>query len=254
MPESENLPNKPLAEAILEVKWGEPNQRDPAYPIMVGRLYDEVREQYPATEELPLAQFPPELAVHIPRHRFRAAEGGWPLVQIGPGIVTLNDTENYRWPDFRQRALELHPAVTKTHPTPDALDITSLKLQYIDAVSFDFEVADVRAFLKTKLHIDVSIPGPLFEGQPVGDRPADARVQLTFPANLPSGRVQLSVSTGRKNDRPAVIWHTLLWSVGQDAKAGWRDFERWLDAAHGILDHWFFALVQGDLLEEFRKQ
>ena len=60
------LKNKPLAEAIFELRWElqEPAQGmkvDPHYKILIGVMYDKVEDE-------------------------------WPLIKIGPGIITLNDT------------------------------------------------------------------------------------------------------------------------------------------------------------------
>ena len=249
----DHLPSKPLVETILEVKWGAPDQPDPAYPLIVGRLYEKVQDTYGATEDLPLAQLPPSIAVHIPRHRFRVAENAWPLVQIGPGVAVLNDTEGYTWEGFRRRAVEFFPRLQEAHPRGGLLDITSLKLEYIDAIEFDHERKDVLEFVRDKLHVRLAPPAVLFDGQPVESRPEHALVQLAFATSDPKGRIQVTARTGRKEDRPAVILNTSVLSTGADAKEGWQRFGGWLDGAHAIIRHWFFALVQGDLLEEFRR-
>lgn len=250
----DHLPSKPLVETILEIKWGEPTRPDPAYPVIVGRLYEKVKDRYGVIEDLALAQFPPAVAVHIPRHRFRTTENGWPLVQIGPGVAVLNDTGKYNWKDFKRKALEFFPDVRDAHPQPAELDISSLKLEYIDAVDFDFLTTDVRSFLRNKLHVSIKLPQNVFQDQPVQDRPAYALVQLAFPTGSPKGRIQLSLSTGQKEGKPAVVMQTFVMSTGPDAQEGWGSFEGWLDGAHQIIRHWFFALVQGDLLEEFLRQ
>jgi uncharacterized protein (TIGR04255 family) len=247
----DHLPNKPLVEAILEVKWGSPDKPDPGYPMIVGRLYEKVRGEYPYVQDLELAQFPPGVAVHIPRHRFRTAENRWPLVQIGPGVAVLNDTEQYAWEDFRRRATAFFPQVREALPRPDELDITSLKLQYIDAVEVDYSATDVQAFLRDKLHISVKLPESLFEGQPLLSRAAHAVMELAFPSSSPAGRIELSVRTGQKEGLPALILQTSVWSPGTDASSGWESFGEWLDAAHRVIRHWFFALIEGDLERQF---
>lgn len=247
----DHLPNKPLVETILEVKWGAPDRPDPAYPMIVGRLYERVRDEYAEVEDLPLAQLPAVVAVQVPRHRFRVAKGQWPLVQIGPGVAALNDTEGYSWRTFRDRALDFFPHLKCAHPQPDEMPITSLRLEYIDAVEFDFSEADLRSFLRDKLHISVGLPETVFEGQPVDNRPKQAVVQLAFPTRAPAGLMQLSVRTGTHEGQPAVIINTSVSSAEADAVAGWHAPAVWLDAAHGLIRHWFFALVQGDLLQEF---
>jgi len=250
----DHLPNKPLVEAILEVKWGSPDKPDPAYPMIVGRLYEKVRDEYPFVQDLELAQFPPGIAVHVPRHRFRKAENEWPLVQIGPGVAALNDTEQYTWQDFRRRATGFFPKVKEAHPRPDELELTSLKLQYVDALEVDYLAADVQAFLRDKLHISVVLPDSLFERQPVAKRAAHAVVELAFPLSSPAGRVELSVRTGHKEGNPALILQTSVWSTGADANTGWGSFGDWLDAAHSVIRHWFFALIEGDLERQFLGQ
>lgn len=247
----DNLPNKPLVETFLEIKWGEPGRPDPAYPLIVGRLYEKMKDPYRAIQDLDLAQFPPALAVHVPRHRFRVGENQWPLVQIGPGIAAVNDTENYSWSDFRARALVLLVSLREVHPQGDEMPITGLKLEYIDAIEFDFEVGDVRPFLREKLRIVLALPDAVFDGQPVDDRPKHTVVQLAFPTRSPRGLIQFSVRTGAKEGRPALILNTSVASAGDDAADGWRELGTWLDGAHNIIRHWFFTLVQGQLLKEF---
>jgi len=249
----DSLPNKPLVEAILEVKWGDPGLPDPAYPMIVGRLYESVKAEYGVVEDLELAQFPPGLAVHVPRHRFRVGPNEWPLVQIGPGVAALNDTQAYTWQDFRRRALDFFPRLKKVHPDSDELRFTSVKLQYFDAIEFDFRNGDVKQFLRDKLHLQAGLPDVLFSGQPIERNPMHAALQLGFATSEPKGRIQLGVSTGHREDKPAVILDTAVASVGEEAEGARRDFESWLDSAHSLIHHWFFALIQGDLLEEFQR-
>jgi uncharacterized protein (TIGR04255 family) len=94
------LRNKPLLEAIFELRWELQEQApglklDPHYKILIGSLYDRVKDEYPFHEELPTATIPDEISGYIVKHRFRKSENGWPLIQLGPGVVTLNDTEGY---------------------------------------------------------------------------------------------------------------------------------------------------------------
>lgn len=249
--EHDNLPNKPLVEALLEVKWGRPDQPDPSYPMIVGRLYERLKDNYPFIEDLPLSDAPPQIAVQSVRHRFRASKSGWPLVQVGPGVITLNYTESYTWSDFLERAEVLLQHLRQSIPPYAEQDISSLKLQYIDAIEFDYEGGDPLEFLRSKLHIGLEVPQSLFEGQPIDKQPAGVALQIEFPVTEPSGRVELRVSTGRRNQSPAILWHTTMTTAGPDAREQSANFGDWLSAAHKVTHHWFFALVQGDLLKGF---
>jgi len=99
------LSKKPLVEAIFELRWKlqEPTpgiKIDPNYKLLVGGIYDKIRQSYPFYEQLPTSALPDEIAAYVVQHRFRKATDGWPLVQIGPGVITVNDTEGYTWDDF----------------------------------------------------------------------------------------------------------------------------------------------------------
>ena len=96
------LQNKPLVEAIFELRWKLEERSpgikiDPHYKILVGAMYEKVKDRYPFPEQMPTVNIPDEMAAHVVQHRFRKAENEWPLVQVGPGIVTLNDTHGYTW-------------------------------------------------------------------------------------------------------------------------------------------------------------
>jgi hypothetical protein len=105
------LKNKPLVEAIFELRWElqehEPGMKiDPHYKILIGRIYDRINRvsaEYPFHEPLATATIPDEMVGYVVQHRFRKGENEWPLIQIGPGVITLNDTKGYVWEDFEER-------------------------------------------------------------------------------------------------------------------------------------------------------
>src|SRR5437870_557567 len=103
IPEPRELRHKPLAEAIFELRWALGTgsstgfEHDPGFRIFLGRYYDRVHQQYPFVVDLPTAQVPEDMTAHVVRHQFRARQNGWPLTQIGPGILTVNHNEEYTW-------------------------------------------------------------------------------------------------------------------------------------------------------------
>lgn len=105
---AKQLKDKPLVEAILEISWalrGRPPgpQTDPHYKLLLGWLFDRVISDYPSYEQMLAANVPDELVDDVVQHRFRVSETGWPLVQIGPGVFSVNSTADYTWWDFRVR-------------------------------------------------------------------------------------------------------------------------------------------------------
>src|SRR5690242_14184345 len=102
-----DLPRKPLIEAILEIKWQLVDGKDPLHPLYVGALASLVAKDYPFREQLPAYLVPDDITPQVVKFRFRAAPGGWPVVQAGPGIASLNFTKDYTWPSFQNAAENL---------------------------------------------------------------------------------------------------------------------------------------------------
>ena len=255
--ESDDLKNKPLIEAILEVRWQLQERAadvkvDPHYKILVGRLFDKVRENYPYHEQLPSADIPDEITGYMVKHRFRVGRDGWPLIQVGPGILTLNDTTGYTWRDFRTKALEAVGWLFEAHPEPSELKLNGLLLRYIDAVAYDYTSNDILAFLKEKMRISFSLPESLFEGSRVQSVPTGLNWHTSFKCSDPPANVHLRLATGRKHQGPGFIWETQVQALGADVPEMPAGFGAWLDGSHEITHAWFFRLIEGDLERSFR--
>ncbi len=252
MPKIRQLPNKPLVEAILELQWHvSPEQGDPHYTLFPGRLYDRVASSYPFHEPLPTSIIPQPVIQNIVQHRFRSKEDGWPLIQVGPGIVTLNDTESYTWPDFGEWAKELVQNVFKSYPKPEGLRIISLLLRYIDAVEFDYNKSNVFGFLEEKLKTKIALPSKLFNDVPVTGMPVGFNFQAVFPVTLPKGAITVRFATGTRHEKPSLIWETAVISRGADVPTMPDGFGEWVEAAHRLTDDWFFKLIEGGLERRF---
>lgn len=250
------LKNKPLIEAIFEVRWHlegkKPDpQIDPNYKLLLGRLFDRMLKDYPEHEQLATANMPDELFGHIVQHRFRVAPKSWPLVQVGPGIFTVNSTAEYKWPDFRRRVLSAIKKLYNAHPKINDLKINQLVLRYIDAIDFDYDAGNVFEFLKEKLKIDISVPDDLFKGNSIGNSPSGFTWQCSYKCEKPNGNVHMRFATGQREKTPALIWETTVESTGDGLPKTLRDYNGWIDAAHKITDDWFFKLIKGDLERTF---
>jgi uncharacterized protein (TIGR04255 family) len=266
-----DLKNKPLVEAILEIMWRlddvpglvqmtGPAQslaqmmvpgRDPHYPILLGRLFDRFQKEYPFHEQLFTATLPDEMLGHVVQHRFRSAKDEWPLVQVGPGVFTFNDTHGYTWTDFQQRAKEAVERLYGAHPSAAEFRIQSLVLRFIDAVEYNYKGENALDFLSDKMKVGISLPDSLFQSTGVERRPQTFSWQATFQCSTPPGSVHVSFATGQKEDKPAILWETTVQSVGDDLPNMPDGFPSWIDAAHEITDDWFFKLIEGELMRRF---
>lgn len=246
------LQKKPLVEAILELKWHVDTDRgDPNYSIFVGKFYDLLKSKYPYHEQLPTSMIPEQMAANIVQHRFRVGENEWPLVQAGPGIVTVNDTDNYTWDDFGIRANEVVKSIFRAYPNPDELRVTSLVLRYIDSDDFDYLDNNAFVYLRDKLKVNVVIPPQLFENVSVRELPKGFNFQVAYATQKPRGTITLRFATGKRRRKRSIVWQTAVASVSEDLPSLPRGFKAWVEAAHLITDDWFFKLIEGELERKF---
>lgn len=252
MPLIRALPNKPLVEAILELRWQTVNaEGDPHYILFVGKLYDQVKSEYPFHEQLPAAQVPIQIAGNIVQHRFRKDEGKWPLLQVGHGIITINDTEGYSWGDFSERAKSFVKTVYEVHPKSESLKIDRLTLRYIDAFDHDMEQEDSFEYLREKLKCTISLPTQLFEDTSVINRPQGFVLTTTFKTEQPKGKITVRFGSGEHKGKHALIMETGVSSGKDEMSEMPGGFEEWLEKAHSLTDDWFFKFIEGELERRF---
>jgi len=257
MPDRITLTRKPLVEAIFELQWELPSQdggvsMDPHYKLLVGQIYEKVKNKYAFHESLPMAAIPAEITGGgMVQHRFRVAENGWPLIQVGPGVITLNDTENYSWKDFRTRILFLLRHFFQAHPQPEELRLTKLLLRYIDAIEFDY-TNDVLEFLNDKMKIGVNFDKAFFVKSSIKNLPLGLDLRFAFECKKPRGALNARFARGLKRGKDALIWETMVQSSGETAQSYRNKIEDWVKQAHTATDDWFFRMIDGELREKFK--
>ena len=251
MDQHRHLPKKPLLEALLEVKWGTEGEMDPGFHLLVGRLYERLQSDYPDVVDLPISNFPPALMTHVVRHQFRRTKNGWPLVQIGPGILTVNETDSYTWDNFSSRCRDVLPKLFDAHPSGDKLPISQLLLRYINGVDLDYIREDVIEFLHKNMRTDLALPKSVFADGQVDPKPLEFGLRMSFPAASPKGMLTVHINTGEIKKRPGIVWELLFRSVRPDLQGKPAEFDAWLEGAHNTVERWFFELSKGPLLERF---
>jgi uncharacterized protein (TIGR04255 family) len=261
IPARRPLKKKPLIEAIFELRWDlveGPKQGlkiDPAFRIFTGRYYDQIKTRYPHFQELPASEVPEAMVPYVARHQFWTGKGQWPVTQIGPGLLSVNETDGYLWDSFRPLLVDAFNALFKSYPTELVkLRVNQLELRYIDSVQFIPEQSKVAVlpFLLDSLHTRIDIDPILFADDPKrADSPSAVTISLTYPTSKPKGHVMLSMGNGLKGELPSIIWETKVTSVIEGTTIDLPGFEHWLDEAHAVSDEWFFALVRGKLLDSF---
>jgi len=252
------LSNKPLVEAIFELRWnledrGKGMLVDPHYKLLIGQIYEAIADTYPEHKQLSAANIPEDMAAYVVQHQFRSAHTGWPLVQIGPGVITLNDTEDYSWPDFHNRVSNLIGVFAGKYPhSENDISLNSVLLRYIDAEEFDFQRENPWDFLRSKLKVGIDLPEELFDGAGVVNKPLAFDLKFTFPSSRPKGAAHLRFVRGTTNKREALIWETQVQSLREDTPDKLDQLLQWVDEAHNLTHDWFFKMIEGELLEKYR--
>ena len=146
------------------------------------------------------------------------------------------------WTDFTV------PILTRS----TALRIGSLQLRYIDAISFDFESADVFQFLAENLKITLAFSPDLFTDVPVKAAPKGLNAMFEFATENPPGTLRIRLARGKRQDTDALILEMVLISEDTDTPDMPAGFATWLDAAHNVIHDTFFKMVEGRLEEQFQ--
>jgi uncharacterized protein (TIGR04255 family) len=257
VPTPHELPNKPLVEAIFELRWQLSPQQgglvhiDPGFQIFLGRFYDKVQTNFPAIINLPTAQIPEEMVSYAVRHQFRPAPNNWPLVQVGPGIITVNETHGYTSSSFKNLVGRTVSALFEAYPTNLAeLRPINLSLRYMNAVSYlDSNPSEVINFLQSHLHTGIEVDSKLYEGDIVGN--ADQiNLTLNFPVRKHGAQLSLGFASGTSKGEDALIWQ-LAMATADTVPQTLDQIVEWVKTAHRLIEQWFFTLSRGKLYSIF---
>lgn len=210
------------------------------YAYLPGELHALLKDSYPVRESLPAVLLPVDQARGLVAHRFRVAPGEHPLVQVGPGVLTVNTTDaSYEWSDFEKRSLFVVEQFLRVYQSLSG--VLSLNLLYLDFLPFDFEQSDIQAYLRSHLHISLE---QRFFQSPV---PAKG-IHLTLPFQTPHGHFTVSVQQANHLNQQGLM---LQFSMRHQSSSELPAIHAWLDQAHQICSQAFKDMTHGELYESF---
>lgn len=260
-PADMKLNNPPLAEAWLEIRWQleqfgpSPDlMRDPAFPFSLGIFYTNIKERFSHRKDLVASAAPQDMLPYVVRHQFRPGENEWPLIQLGPGVATVNFTSPYTWNEFQDLSLYLRSGIVEAY-RESGIKTSVVTLRYRNADEFQYGSNNLLDYLRDNLNTSISLPA-FIPGYPASSGiPSSANILLTFDLKEPKGTGSLRLVTGTRNQDQAelLVSQFEVSSGGKDVPDIWsgKEFGTWLELAHSVIHEWFFALIEGPLFEKF---
>jgi uncharacterized protein (TIGR04255 family) len=182
------------------------------------------------------------LLVQKPVHRFRQSQNGYPLVQIGPGIITLNTLDAlYDWDkDFAKRCNQITSTFFKIYQAAEN-DKFQPTLIYIDFLQLDEENESVIEYINRRLSLKIS---PSFEPD---CQPTRFNLGLEYKTN--GGDIIFTLNLGNHNDKIGLLMQSNL--RGEEF-ASKDNVVKWLEDAHTQSTKLFKEVTKGKLYDSFK--
>lgn len=216
------LPKAPLLEVIFEIKWDITNNNDIVkFQYLHGDLYSILKNDYPKRENLVPAEVPIDIMKNNVMYRFKK-DTGYPLVQIGPGILTLNTIDNlYFWDNYRDEIIKVTNSLSEVFPEINQTNLF-LTLTYLDFFEIDIETENVIEFINSNLNLNIN--------QTFIENENTKEINLTFSYKIGDNTLILDLRNGNVNNKKGIILQTKL--IGNKKKYTNTEQLEWLNNAH----------------------
>lgn len=252
--------NAPLVEVIVEIRWAViplsavPNGGvDPLFPSLEKSVFAYIASKgYRIAERVVPPQIPIEMLPHTAVHRYRMAANKYPLIQLGPGVLTCNVAPPYEgWDKFSaviDTAIEsIYPNSEMKAGTPE---IKSVIVRYIDGFTSAHGMTSSYEFVRDHLKLSVGLETSILDKY--SSKPADAKVgcQQTFSVLHPDrSTFSLNCASGVSNNKEAVVLDTSLQSPDGAEWKSVAEVKAWIKDAKVVLKQVFEDLISDKLRE-----
>jgi uncharacterized protein (TIGR04255 family) len=237
-----NLPNAPLIEVIFEIRWVLSNNDDlTKCQYLYGDLYALIKKDYPYREASNNSNSPFPINLAVP-YRFRIAINEYPLVQVGPGLLTLNTIDSsYDWKTFESQIISLSEAFLESYSFRSEQRIT-ISLQYFDLFKFNFENDNIIDFVSKNLNINIQHN---FVQQV---NPNNFNFGLNYKTDL--GTLNILLNKGKANNNSeGLVMQTGLYQ--EDVIPEISSIKEWVKKSHNYNSRLFKNITKGNLYNSF---
>lgn len=265
-PQDIHLTDNSLVEAWLEIRWQLEEsdgqlRRDPEFESALWVFYENVKDRFSHRTALDSTKLPVDFAPHLVRYQFRKKEDEWPVIQLGPGIASINYTTTYNWRDFKKECLFLREQLTTSYERN--LTIDSLVLRYRNSIPFQYSQNNLFEFLSENLNVAIDKPYSIPGNAGKSESPIGLNLVMSFDLGKETGNGTLKLGTGvaKETDNTTGLERKSETIVFEFEVASRKEkppnlydkqqFEQWITSAHLIIHDWYFSLIDGPIREEY---
>lgn len=240
------LPNAPLLEVVFEIKWDIINKNDIIdFQYIHGDLYSKLKGKFPFRENLLPPEVPFEVVKGMPVYRFRKDRNEYPLVQVGPGLLTLNTNDDkYFWEEFKEEINDTLNALKDIYPKLIDFKLNPT-LTYIDFFEISFEKQNLLEFINENLNLNIQQGFIELTDESLKD------INLTFNYQIKNDILSFNLRNGMINNKKiGLILQTKV--IGGNNMYSSETLTEWLNESHEICSEAFKKISKGKLYESFK--
>jgi uncharacterized protein (TIGR04255 family) len=237
----------PLQEAIFELHWALEETdlgvlHDKDFDLAIGIFKDRVKTAFPVHERLQSASTHPIRMLGIPSHQFWKKDYQSPVLQFGPGVLTVNDIgADYAWKGRYKDAVKM--AIKHWEASySERKVVESIRLQYLNGVDIGTMPPDVFVdeLLQTRIHNGFGRPGK------VGQFAIAQAFELEDGSTL-----TLNISNGKNNTTGvnSVFFRIIL--EKSEGEIPVTSIMAWTTFAHAEISKFFKDLLHPSYYERF---
>jgi len=232
MSEHPKLKNSPLVETVFELRFDPKND----YGLFLAQIFSTLKNDFPIAETLAPFDIPdfadgPKLL----RNCFKRKDGT-ALIQLGHGIVSINQSKYDRFNSFLSLIKKVIKEVENVEPNPN---IQRLGLRYINKIPFTNDPSEI-------LVMEIKLPTV------IKDKLEAFTYRFRINENS-AGKLRLVIANLIKNDVPTKemtidLDHYLL--ISHSIEIG--EIEKWINEAHENIYNCFISCIKEEYLEKIK--
>lgn len=239
------LPKAPLVEVVFELKWDIKMKSDlDDFQYLYGDLYANLKDEFPNRERLTPLEIPFDALINIPVFRFTKNENKYPLIQIGPGVISINTlNEFYVWEDFRENIHQLLDILKDIYPKFQTLKIIPA-LIYIDFLKFND--SNTKGYNFINQNFNISINSNILND--IDSTISDININTNY--QIGTDILSIRINEGKANNSTdGIVLQTKVNGNGQSYDK--ESLKEWLESAHLLSSKTFKSLIKEDLYNTF---